>query len=165
VDSARFADSVGFISHMIIYSGEEQRRRARRRASSFSVACVCGFLCLSTVAAVIAYKVELRDLEGTWRADVMLPGGIRVQIRTVIGQGGGYMQYLTNKMAGEERFAVLAGKVCIGNGHLVETITNDLTANTVVPRLAGVWRLVDLSGRRLTLADTNTHSQVLWLRD
>jgi hypothetical protein len=59
----------------------------------------------------------------------------RNEIRRLMGPVGGYLEHITNTLADGVRTGTLARTLQVRDGLLIDTITNDLTYNTLVPRL------------------------------
>ena len=138
-------------------------KSCQRRLGSFFTA--LSTYCVFFLTALAAGISSIDDIQGIWRANVVLPGGIRVQSCKVVNQRGDYIEYLTNDFAGQQRTATLAGTLCLSNGWLIDTITNDFYGNTVVPRLGDVWKVVGFSPPHLSLVGTNGSSRIDYLRD
>jgi hypothetical protein len=110
--------------------------------------------------------VELRQkLIGRWRVDSRLPGDIRVQSETVVDPGGGYVLHLTNTLADGVRTATLAGTLQVRNGLLIDTITNDLGGNTLVPRIASVARIIRVDENELVVRSTNNDETITYRKE
>jgi len=106
---------------------------------------------------------ELRQkLIGRWRGDSKLPSGIHVQSETIVDSDGRYILHLTNTLADGVRTATLAGTLEVKDGILIDTTTNDLTHNTLVPRIAGVDRIIRLDEHELTVRITNNEETVTY---
>jgi len=87
-------------------------------------------------------------------ADSQLPQ-CRVLSETVVDDEGRYLEHLTNIFPDGVRTLSSAGTWHVQNGLLVATMTNDLTHNTLVPRLVGISKIVRLDERELVVTDTN----------
>lgn len=122
-------------------------------------------LALATLAAVIPHVISLSDLTGTWRSDGALPDGIRVQSCYVVNQRGEYIHYLTNYVANEKRTVTLGGLLSVSNNLLIDTITNDFTYPTLVPRNGGVYKVIDFRPGRLSLVAPNGTNQIEYVKD
>ena len=137
--------------------------RQKRSGSFFASVIICCVLSITAWAAGCSRVVSVKDLAGTWRAETILPNGIRVQSCYLVDQNGGYILYLTNYISGQKRTATVAGMLSISNSLLIDTITN--AGNTLVPRVGGVWKIVNFTPSRLSLIDTNSTDGVDYLRD
>ena len=117
-------------------------------------------------AGAIASDAALQEkLIGRWRTDAQLPGGNHVQSETVIDSGGGYLEHLTNTLADGVRTITLGGTMQVRDGLLIDTITNDFTWHTVVPRVAGADRIIRLDEHELAVRDTNSHETITYRKD
>jgi hypothetical protein len=139
--------------------------RQRRSDSFFGTLSIYCLLRLTGLAANV-HDISLNDLKGIWRADVTLPSGTRVQSCKVVDQGGGYIEYVTNYIAGQKRTSTIAGTLSLSNGWITDTMTKvfNNTNNSVVPRSLGVYKVVDWSSQHLTFADANGSNRVVYLR-
>jgi hypothetical protein len=72
-----------------------------------------------------------------------------------MGPVGGYLEHIANTLADGVRTGTLAGTLQVRDGLLIDTITNDLTYNTLVPRVALVARIVRLDQHELVVSVTN----------
>jgi hypothetical protein len=106
-----------------------------------------------------------QKLIGVWRVDAQLPGDIHVQSETIIDSGGGYLEHLTNALADGVRTVTLGGTMQVREGLLIDTITNDFTWHTAVPRLAGVDRIIRLDEHELVVRSTNSDETVTYRKD
>jgi hypothetical protein len=112
--------------------------------------------------------VSLNDIEGSWRTDVILPSGARIQSHIVVNQKGDYIEYLTNEIAGQVDTGTLVGTICITNDCLIFTITNDFVEHTILPRTGGFVKVVGFSHQQLSfvpLIGPNRSNRVDYLRD
>jgi len=89
----------------------------------------------------------------------------QVRSLTVVDAQGRYTVYLTNVLSGGVRIAKLAGTLQIQGGLLVDTITNAFGANTRVPRIDSVMKIIRLDDRELVLSDTNNLKTVTYRKD
>jgi len=103
------------------------------------------------------------DLAGRWLQDAQIPQ-CRVLSETMVDDEGCYVQQLTNVFSDGVRTATFAGTWRIQDGLLVETITNDFKFNTMVPRVAGISKIVRLDRLELVVTDTNNNTTVLYKR-
>jgi hypothetical protein len=113
-----------------------------------------------------ASDVELRQkLIGTWRGDSRLPGDIHVQSETVVDSDGGYVLHLTNILADRVQTTTIAGTLQVRDGLLIDTITNDLSENTRVPRVASVTRIIRVDEHELAVRSTNDDETITYQKD
>jgi hypothetical protein len=77
---------------------------------------------------------------------------------------GRYVLHLTNVLSGGVRTATLEGTLLIQDGQLVDTITNDIGGNTMVPRIASIMKIVRIDEHELVLSDTNGSTKVSYQR-
>jgi hypothetical protein len=112
-----------------------------------------------------ASEMELsqRSLAGTWIEDSQLQH-FRVLGKRVVDGDGQYILHLTNIFPYGVRTAQIAGMLQIEDDQLVDTITNDFSGNTRVPRIASVMKILRLDRHELVLSDTNSHSMVSFKR-
>ena len=128
-------------------------------------------LMLSACSCSDRTKAPASDLElqkklvGSWRADVQLPEGTHVQSRTIVDTGGSYFMYLTNTIAGRVRSDTLAGTLQIRDGLMIDTITNDFTEHTLLPRSGGVARIIRFEEHELTVRSTNNDEIIVYKKD
>jgi len=111
---------------------------------------------------------ELRQrLTGTWRNDshLDLSGGIHVKSETVVDGDGAYLLLLTNTLSDGVRKAAIEGTLQVKNGLLIDTITKDITGNTLVPRPGGVGRIIRLDAQELVVRSTNDDKTVIYQKD
>ena len=105
-----------------------------------------------------------QKLCGRWLADSRMKDR-QVRSLTVVDAQGRYTVYLTNVLSGGVRIAKLAGTLQIQGGLLVDTITNAFGANTRVPRIDSVMKIIRLDDRELVLSDTNNLKTVTYRKD
>jgi len=111
--------------------------------------------------AAATSDAELRQkLIGRWRGDSQLPSGVHVQSETIVDSDGGYILHLTNTLVGGVRTLTVAGTLEVKDGILIDTITSDLTYHTLVPRIAGVDRIIRLGEHELIVRSTNSNEPV-----
>jgi len=118
----------------------------------------------SNRTATATGDAELRQkLTGKWREDSQFPGGIHVQSERIVDSDGSYILHLTNTLADGVRTVTVAGTLEVKDGILIDTITNDLTYHTLVPRIAGVDRIIRVDEHQLIVRGTNTDAAVMTL--
>ena len=104
------------------------------------------------------------SLAGRWLADSQLGDRGRVISETLVDDHGRYTIHLTNFVSDGFRTATAEGTLEIRDGLLIDTITNDVSGNTQVPRVVSVAKIIRWTDDQLILSDTNTGIAVTYRR-